>query len=217
MHQSQAAGLKITQLEHGKGANQKMRHANRSHSGLIRNLCLALPLVASLTMPAIARAAEKITFRFPPIEQSLQVNELREFADTGKQSSTIKTVLQQTNLDPNEMQEVLATELDLNEHGVSLRLAERLLNTYVIELVLKDVGRVFHPPRVDTATVQALRGAIVTSLADDNKISLIEFLEQYPTVLQIEGGEIDNIFNRIFDDIQDLEEPLTDLFESWQE
>ncbi|WP_198013446.1 alpha/beta hydrolase [Thalassoporum mexicanum] len=194
-----------------------MNQSNRSLSGLLRNCLFVMPLVAGLTMPSIAKAADKITFRFPPIEQSIQVDELREFADTGKQSSTLKTVLNQTDLDPDEIQEMLATELDLNEHGVSLRVAERLLNTYVMELVLKDVGRVFHPPRVDTATVQALRGAIVTSLADDNKISLIEFLEQYPTVLQIEGGEIDAIFNRIFDDIQDLEQPLTELFESWQE
>jgi hypothetical protein len=186
-------------------------------TGFMRSLIVSLPLAASLTMPAIARAADKITFVFSPIEQSIQVDELREFADTGKQSSTIKTVLEQTNLDPEEMQAVLSTELDLNEHGVKLTLAERILNTYVMELVLKDVGRVLHPPRVNTATVQALRGAIVTSLADDNQISLIEFLENYPTALQIEGSEIDAIFNRIFDDIQDLEKPLTDLVESWQE
>lgn len=151
-----------------------------------------------------ADAAEKVTVRYSPIEQSIAVGEMRTFVDTGKQSSTIETVLGQVKQKPEDIRKLLGLTFDLKEYKVDLVTVEKILNTYIAELVLREMGRVAHPPRVESASVQALRGAIISSFADDGKISAIEFLEKYPTDLVIEGNLVEQIVLRIVKDIDDL-------------
>jgi hypothetical protein len=171
-------------------------------------------LIAVVT--TAAGAAEKVTVRYTPIEQSISVKELRTFADTGEQSSTISTVLEQTKADPANIRKLLNTSVNLKQYDIDVVLVERLLNSFAIEIFLQEFVKAVRPLRTEEGSLQAFRSAVVNSVADDNKISAIEFLEKYPTELLIEGNDIGRISARILKDFKDLQAPLARVFRKLQ-
>ncbi len=156
-------------------------------------------------------AAERIIVRVAPLEQSLSVRELRTFADTREPSPTLQAIFAQAKLDPAQIHRALTAEWNMQDFGLTLPLVSRLLNTYLAELLLQDLGRALRPPGVERATVQALRAGMVNSLSDDGKISVIEFLEKYPTDLLVDAGLIQETLGRILKDIGDLQQPLQQI------
>jgi len=163
-----------------------------------------------------ANAAEKIIIRFSAIEQAISVPELKKFAETGEQSNTIRAILEQVKLNPELMRAALGSSIDIKQYDLDLVLVDRLLNSYVAEIFLQEFGKSFHPPRTEAASVQALRSTVIAAIADDNKISAIEFLEKYPTDLVMEGELVTAAYQRFSKDVQDLSQPLGRLLQKLQ-
>ncbi|MEM7590271.1 MAG: alpha/beta hydrolase [Cyanobacteria bacterium P01_A01_bin.83] len=142
-----------------------------------RNTGLAIFLAGmaiSLT-PDQAQASEEIIFTYGGASQSVSLSELQTFADTGEASPSLDFLLNFGKQNPLLIRWILKQEFPANT-----TLIYDLLNTAPGEYVLSQTSNVVGT-RSQRANVKALRGALVASASDDNIISLIELLEDYPT------------------------------------
>lgn len=146
--------------------------------GLLKGVSIASATLASATVllssPA-AQAAEKVVFTYKQFGQSLTIDELETFAETGKASSKLKFFLNVSGQDREAARKFMTKEVKVN-----LRTADRLLHILPGEYALFQAGQIFHTPSKE-ANLQAFRSAVILSLSDDNRISFLEFLQNYPT------------------------------------
>lgn len=149
------------------------------HWDVVKGLSLATVTVASTTSLLLssssANAAEKVVFTYKQFGQSLTVDELETFAQTGKASSKLKFFLNVSGQDPESARKFMTKEVK-----VKLRTADRLLHILPGEYALFQAGQIFQTPS-KKANLQAFRSAVILSLSDDNRISFLEFLQHYPT------------------------------------
>lgn len=144
---------------------------------------LAASLAISLN-PQRAIAAEKIIFNYGATSQSVSLSELQTFANTGEISSSLDFLLKFSKQNPFTIRWILTQEFPANT-----KLIYDLLNTAPGEYVLSQTSHVV-TSKSERANVQALRGALVASASDNNLISLIELLENYPTQEVYVNGKI---------------------------
>jgi hypothetical protein len=138
---------------------------------------LLIGLSTFVTLPLPATAAERIYFTYGPFGRSIPISDLRTFADTGKTTRQLRWYLRFADVEPEALQSVLTTEVSL-QFGLVNRTAYSLPG----EFVLLQAGQIVHTKsRQGIVQIKALRSTLVASTVDDNQISLIEFLEKYPT------------------------------------
>jgi len=70
---------------------------------------------------------------------------------------------------------------------------DRILNSPIGNVVLDEISQVIHTAsrRPDR---QALRSALVLSASRDREITLIETIQNYPTVMEVEGERLESAF-----------------------
>lgn len=135
---------------------------------------IGLSVGAIATAPPVA-AAEKLVFTFGILGDSVTVKELEVFVETGKVPTMLRPYLKLTKTDPELVRNFLTQEATIN-----YRTLDKVLNTLPGEYVLFQVGKIIHTPE-RVANIQAIRSALVLSaIKDDNKVSLLKFLQQYP-------------------------------------
>lgn len=159
-----------------------------------------------------ANAANEIVFTYGPIGRSLSIEELETFAETGEASRSLQFYLNLADIDPDVFQVVLTEEL-----SISLRFLDRTLNSLPGEYVLFQLGQVINTG-AGTTNIRALRSALVLSASDDNRISLLEFLQNYPLrQLTIDGVELARVVRELGDVVEDVERRLETLVPILQE
>lgn len=153
----------------------------------------ALTLVGGLTFGTLpARAAETIVMRYGPIQRSLPVSDLRNLADTGKTTRQLRQYLKLAKQSPDSLRTRLTQPVNISVVALDSR-----LNSIAGELLLDEAGKYIHPPG-EKSSPQALRSALVLSAADDNQITLIESLENYPTqAVEIDVDKSVALYRRI--------------------
>ncbi len=135
-------------------------------------------LVASITVsliPSEAKASEEIIFRYGGATQSVSLEDLQIFAETGETSASLNFLLKVGKQNPELIRWIMKQQFPADT-----KLIYDLLNTAPGEYILSQTGS-FVSSKSERANVKALRGALVKSASDDNVISLIELLENYPT------------------------------------
>ncbi len=122
-----------------------------------------------------ANASEYITLQYGMFGETIPIEELNELSKTGKASGALKEVLDIAHEDQTEAQKILNEEVAIN-----VATLYKLLNTKPGEFVLSELAKVIH---IDgyVAGVPALRAAFVNSAASDNRLSLLEVFQNYPT------------------------------------
>jgi hypothetical protein len=120
-------------------------------------------------------ANKSLVFQFGPFGRSISLQNLTRFAETGEISRGWRFFFNVAGVDPENVRTALNQEV-----SVSLGFLDRTLNNVLGEFLLYQVGQVVHT-RSNTANIQALRAASVLAAADDNHLSLLEVLQQYPT------------------------------------
>lgn len=133
------------------------------------NLCLA----GISTSNAIA--AEQIIFKYQRLRESLPVKELTTFAATGKASPKLEVYLKLSQSDPKKIRQTF-----MNEVSISPLALDQFLNSWVGKLTLDELSQIIRPSS-GQASKQALRSALVLSTTKDNKLSLVEVFQNYPT------------------------------------
>ena len=148
--------------------------------------------------PSLVNAAEKAIFTYGGLTQSVPIEELQTFANTGEVSSGLNTLLKHSDQNPLMMRWILRQQFAANNKIIS-----DLFNTVPGEYVLSQTGNVVGA-KSERANVKALRGALIASVSDNNLVSLMELLENYPTKDVYVNGKIlakaQNSFNQFVEE-----------------
>ncbi len=137
-------------------------------------------------------AAEKVVLRYKIFSRSLPVSELTKLSETGEVSSNLDYYLKQTKQDPQGVRDVLNQEVN-----VSTTTLDSTLNSQIGEFLLDQISQTIHTSS-DRANNKALRSAIVLSSSEDNKVSLIEIIQNYPTKeVYVEADNLARTYNQL--------------------
>ena len=137
---------------------------------------LGLSLSAS-TAGLQAQAAQQVVFVSGAFRRSIPVADLEHLAQTGEARGLLGDVMRFSNQDPASVSKLLNQQLSL-----PLVLTSRLLSTRIGEALLQRLATIFSPLRAPQKGVQAIRGALITGLANGNgSLSATGFLQAYPS------------------------------------
>jgi Alpha/beta hydrolase of unknown function (DUF1400) len=147
---------------------------------------------AVLSVSTNAIAAEQVVVKYKILRESISVAELTTFVETGEASSGLQSYLKASQQNPEDVRRLLGRETNVNV--VTL---DRALNNPVGNFVLDQISLAVHPP-ANAASRQAIRSALVLSASQDNKVSLIEVIQKYPTAeVELEGERIAQAYRQI--------------------
>ena len=146
----------------------------------------------ALVLGLPSQAAEKVVLKYSILQESVSVPELSQLSQTGEVSPSIQAYLTLANRQPEELRQWLNASLAVTPQALS-----NLLNSFVGKYLLGRLNEVVHTPS-DRSNTEALRGALITSAQNDNRVSLIEVLENYPTPeVHIEGDRLMELYQQI--------------------
>ena len=144
----------------------------------IRSGLISLVLgVSSILLSSTVTAAERITFNIEPFGQfKIMVSDLEAFAAEGEISAELAYYL--NRLPPQQLDklpELLSTPLQFDPLTIS-----KFSNSSIGEAVIKNLGKGI---RVDVQGngFYALRGAIIAAAFDDQGLTLMNLLHQFPS------------------------------------
>lgn len=143
---------------------------------------VAATMFGSIVEKAIA--SEKVIFKYNGATQSVSLEELQTFANTGETSPALDFLLKFGKQNPFMIRWVLTQQFPAHT-----KLIYDLLNTAPGEYVLSQTGNILGS-KSERANITALRGALVAAASDDNLISLMELIEKYPTEEVYVDGKI---------------------------
>lgn len=158
--------------------------AAKIYSWLIRTGIFLGAGVALALYSERALGSEKVIFTYGGLTQSVPLEELEEFAGTGKISPALRSLLKHGDRNPFVMRWILRQEFPANT-----KLISDMLNTPPGEYVLSQTGNVVGA-KSERANVEALRGALIASASDDDLVSLMELLANYPTSEVYVNGKV---------------------------
>ena len=140
-------------------------------------LAVLLGLSLSAVTPGLqAQAAQQVVFVSGAFRRSIPVADLEHLAQTGEARGLLGDVMRFSNQDPASVSKLLNQQLSL-----PLVLTSRLLSTRIGEALLQRLATIFSPLRAPQMGVQAIRGALITGLANGNgNLSATGFLQAYP-------------------------------------
>ena len=179
---------------------QSAHFTKRMSKSLSLGLALLLGTSAVLLSSGKASALDNVTVKYGAVDVTLPMSDLQSFAQTGKASSQLQSVLSLAKQTPESVREILTREVALDS-----QLVMRLANTYFGEIVFKELGEVAYTPTTRLQSAPALRDALVAA-SKDGKISLIEVIQNYgPTALEVNGNQAVAIYQRVIKDLQDMQ------------
>lgn len=162
-----------------KGDAARMRQLSfQGYRFIVKGISLLL-----LLWPTAAIASERVILKYKIFRESIEVDELTALAETGEVSPALQSYLDYGNQDPQAFRETLTREIDIN-----VILLDRALNNPIGGFILDQTSQVVHTPS-GKANRQALRAALVLSASQDNTVSLIEIIQNYPTPEVIVEGD----------------------------
>ena len=159
---------------------------------IVKRLLTQIALIIFTTIePTIA--AEKINFNYGIANQSVSLEELETFANTGEISPSLATLFEFTEHNPRLIRLLLQQEISLDTVTVS-----DMLNSFVGEYILDRASNIVNSG-ASRGNTEALRGTLIASAKDDSKISLLEVWRNYPTKEIIVDGRSWSAMTKGFD------------------
>jgi Alpha/beta hydrolase of unknown function (DUF1400) len=154
-------------------------------------LLLAASAIAVFYSSA-AVAAQKVVLKYSAIRMTLPVAELKNFAETGKMSPALEMLLGSAKKDPETVRRSLNKPLKVNQ-----KLLEQALNSQIGETILDEVSQVIRTPSGNEHR-QALASALLLSAKDDDRITLLEAIENYPAPeVSVEGDKLVEAYGKL--------------------
>lgn len=162
---------------------------------LVISICLLLSSVP-------VKAAERVVLKYRIFRESLSVEELSTFAETGKLSRSLQVNLALARQDPKLIRKYLSQPVNVDPV-----ILDRVLNSPVGNAILDQLSQVIHTPS-QKANRQALRSALVLSANVDKQMTLIEIMQNYPTsAVEVDGERLESAYRqlaRLQGNLQDL-------------
>jgi predicted dienelactone hydrolase len=139
-----------------------------------------------------AKAAETVVLRYGVWEESISVTDLQSIAVTGQVPQKYKVY---TNKFPSEKRQKFLEALQ-TKIGVNFVTLSRLLYTSVGSTILQDFSKLTF--REDNTGMQALRTALVHGSKNSEGLSIISFIQNYPSErLVINLEEVPKVFSNL--------------------
>jgi hypothetical protein len=165
----------------------------------------ALVLMASagiLLSSTSAIAAEQVVLKYRIFRESISVEELSTFAQTGELSKSLRVNLALARQNPKTFRLYLTEPVRVNPVFL-----DRVLNNPIGNILLDEVSQAIHTPSRQ-ADRQALRSALLLSASGDDQITLIETIQNYPTSeVEVSGDRLESAYRQL----RRLEGSLQDL------
>lgn len=163
---------------------------------LVVSVCILLASNSAL-------AAERVVLKYKVFRETIVVEELSTFAQTGALSSSLRINLALARQNPKVIRQYLTTPIK-----VSPVLLDWVLNSPVGNIILDELSQVIHTPS-RSADRQALRSALVLSASGDGQVTLIEIIQNYPTPnVEIDGERLGDAYRQL----RSLQARLENLF-----
>ncbi|MEL6223637.1 MAG: alpha/beta hydrolase [Cyanobacteria bacterium J06627_8] len=175
------------------------RHTFRPVQRLSQCACavgaIALPLLMAVLFVSPTQAAERIRFQYGLLGLSITRENLETFAETGSLECSVRSILSRLSPDAREqLRAVLQARYDVDPVMVNrfsyTRPGYQLL-TEIGELIQTDSGQ---------NGFYGLRAALTLAASDPNGLTILNFIEQFPTDIRIDVGQA----LAIADDLEDL-------------
>jgi hypothetical protein len=150
-----------------------------------------------------ALAAESVVLKYRIFRESVSVQELSTFAQTGKLSTSLRVNLALARQNPEAIRQYLTEPVKINPV-----ILDKVLNSRIGNVILDQLTQVIHT-RSRQADKQALRAALVVSASKDRQITLIELIENYPrNEVEVEGDRLESAYRQL----RRLQGNLQDIF-----
>ena len=159
---------------------------------LIRPIILSIFVFLIIVIPA--KAAEQIYFNYSILGGSIAVSELVDFAKTGEADGALSDLLK---FIPAARQSQLRAALQ-TEYQVSPLMIDRFAYTAPGERLFREIGE-FLQSEAGLNGGRGIRSAAVLAAADPNGISVIRFLQKFPTDIRIDVGRVLGLVGRVTD------------------
>ncbi|NCO75088.1 MAG: alpha/beta hydrolase [Cyanobacteria bacterium] len=156
--------------------------------------CLFLSIFLTFVLIPFSKAiaAEEIILKYSMLHQSIPVEDLTVFCETGETSSALSYFLRLANQKPENVKNTLCRKIPVN--GVML---SKILNNPFGEFILDGFAQVITTP-TQKASRESLRGAVVTSALKDNNLSIMEVAQNYPTTeVHLNGDRLMEIYKKM--------------------
>ncbi len=146
--------------------------STRRQASFIRGFLCSLTIACSgLAFAPASYAAQRVTLRFGPFEQSVAISDLEQFAKTGRLPSSLQ--LYAPILTP-QVRELLLRHLQLDP-AVGDKLIGELVRSPSGKGIVESLGTA-----IPGSTVESLQSAIALAARQANGLSVIGFLRSYP-------------------------------------
>lgn len=162
----------------------------RQRSSLV--LGMMIVLLSLLAHQPLTAAAGRVMWKYNIFQGSISTADLTTLAETGETPRRLKRLMRMSGQEPERVRQILTEPISIN-----LVTLDRILNSPVGDVVLGQLSNYFHSPG-RTADIQAMRSALILSASQDNQISLMEVIQNYPTAaIVVEGDRLADGFNTL--------------------
>jgi len=174
----------------------------RCQFSVLRQALVLLVTTCILIFSTPAFAAERVVLNYGIFRESLSVEELSTFAQTGKLSTSLRVNLALARQNPKAIRQYLTEPVKVNPVFL-----DKVLNSPVGNVILDQISQVIHTPS-RRADRQAMRAALILSASQDGQVSLIEIIKNYPTEeVEVDGDRLKSAYRqlrRLQGSLQDL-------------
>lgn len=147
---------------------------------------LTLSILTALLTSIPARAAEKVSFFYGTFSESIQISSLENFAKNGIVGPDLNFYFKLAKVNAEtqrKFREALSKPIPINPVLLS-----RFTYSEMGELILNQLGLYFQIPKQGNGKY-ALRSALILAASDPEGLTLLNFLEKYPTNLYIDVAQ----------------------------
>ncbi len=153
--------------------------------------------------PPKAESAEKIKIIYSIFSRTVTVDSLKNFADSGDSSKSLRKILNATGSSDDEIQSILNKNFE-----IPITIASKLVYSEIGNVFLSRLSSILHTPRTndERTGMLALRSSVIKGLYTGNgKINLVSFFESYPTKTVILNV---NALSKVMNKVQSISELL---------
>lgn len=175
----------------------------------LKIVSLGLGTTCAIASALPAQAAEKIYFTYGSFSFSLRVSSLKAFAKEGEVRPDLRFYL---GLVDEKQQNIFKNALE-EKANIDPVLLWRFFNTSVGEKILDRFGRTLSIERTSTGKF-AIRAALVQAALDPEGLTLLNFLEKFPTDIQVDlnrGLEVAKEVERFIQATESIESEMRNI------